>query len=75
MGLPQHTVTGYKLYISDKFDNYAATKAYDLPEIKPGQRINFEVDDLYNGSGIITIVRPTGYVATQKSFYWKPEDQ
>ncbi len=69
MGLPQHTVKGYKLYVSDKTDNYASAKAYDLPEIKPGQRINFEVEDLYNGGCIITIVRPTGYVVTQKSFH------
>lgn len=69
IGLPQHTVKGYKLYISDKTDNYASAKAYDLPDIKPGERINFEVDDLYSGGGIITIVRPTGFVATQKSFY------
>jgi beta-galactosidase len=75
MGLPQHTVKGYKLYISDKAENYALTKAYNLPEIKPGQQINFEVDDLYKGSGIITIVRPNGYVVTQQSFYWTPEDQ
>lgn len=70
MGLPQHNVKGYKLYISDKTDNYATTRAYELPEIKPGQQIDFEVDDLYNGSGIISIVRPTGYVVSQKSFYW-----
>ena len=69
MGLPQHTVKGYKLYVSDKTDNYQTTKAYDLPEIKPGQRINFEVEDINNGNVIVTIVRPTGYVATQKSFY------
>ncbi len=75
IGLPQHTVNGYKLYLSDSNENYINTKAYDLPEIKPGQRINFEVDDLYNGKGIVTIVTPTGYVATQKSFYWSEEDQ
>ena len=69
IGLPQHTVKGYKLYVSDKTDNYTLTKTYDLPDIKPGERINFEVDDLYSGGGIITIVRPTGYVVTQKSFY------
>jgi beta-galactosidase len=69
IGLPQHIVKGYKLYLSDKTDNYASTKAYDLPTLKPGERVNFEVDDLYDGKGIITIVRPTGYIATQKSFY------
>jgi len=69
IGLPQHTVSGYKLYISEKADNYATAKVYDLPEIKPGQRINFEVDDLFEGKCIVTIVRPTGYIVTQKSFY------
>lgn len=69
IGLPQHSVKGYKVYLSDKIDNYASTKAYELPVIKPGERVNFEVDDLYQGKGIITIVRPTGYIATQKSFY------
>jgi beta-galactosidase len=69
IGLPQHIVRGYKLYVSDKTDNYSAYKMYDLPEIKPGQKINFDVDDLFDGAGIVTIVRPTGYIATQKSFF------
>ena len=69
MGLPQHTVKGYKLFISDKTDNYKTTKAYDLPDIKPGERINFEVDDLGDGARIVTIIRPQGYVVSQKSFY------
>lgn len=68
IGLPQHTVKGYKLYVSDKTDNYATTKMYELPELKPGDKINFEVDDLYNGKAIITIVRPTGFVVSQKTF-------
>jgi beta-glucuronidase len=69
IGLPQHNVKGYKVYLSDKTDNYASTKAYELPVIKPGEKIHFEVDDRYDGKGIITVVRPTGYIATQKSFY------
>lgn len=69
MGLPQHAVKGYKLYISDKTDNYKLSKVYNLPDIQPGARINFEVDDLYAGKGIITVVRPTGYIVSQKSFY------
>lgn len=69
VGLPQHTIKGYKVYVSDKADNYASAKSYDLPEIKPGQRIDFEVDDVNNGKVVVTIVRPTGYVASQKSFY------
>ncbi len=75
MGLPQHMVSGYKLYLSDSTGKYAGTKAYDIPDLKPGQSTYIEVDDLYNGTGVVTIVRPTGYVAIQKSFYWKEEDQ
>ncbi|HQW84334.1 MAG TPA: glycoside hydrolase family 2 TIM barrel-domain containing protein [Ferruginibacter sp.] len=68
IGLPQHVVKGYKLYVSDKTDNYAATKVYNLPDINPGERINFEVDDIFNGKAVITVVRPTGYVVSQKIF-------
>jgi beta-glucuronidase len=69
VGLPQHSVKGYKIYLSDRTDNYAGTKAYDLPELKPGEKLFVELDDDFNGKGIITVVRPTGYVASQKSFY------
>ena len=69
MGLPQHTIKGYRLYVSEKADNYRFGKSYDLPEIKPGQRIDFEVDDINDGKVIVTIIRPTGYVVTQKFFY------
>lgn len=68
VGLPQHNVKGYKLYVSDSIENALNGKIYELPEIKPGERINFEVDDLYNGKAIVTIVRPNGFVVTQKSF-------
>jgi beta-glucuronidase len=69
IGLPQHTSTDYKLYLSDSTGNYLQTKAYDLPVITPGQWLNFEVDDTYKGEGIITVVRPNGFVVSQKSFY------
>ena len=69
IGLPQHAVKGYKLYLSDSTGNYKGTKAYDIPFLKPGESAYIEVDDLYNGTGVVTIARPTGYVATQKSFY------
>jgi beta-galactosidase len=69
LGLPQHTVKGYRLHLSDSTGNYASTRAYDIPEVKPGERVYVEVDDLYGGKGIVTVVRPTGYVASQKSFY------
>jgi beta-galactosidase len=69
MGLPQHNVNGYRLYLSDSTGHYTATKSYPVPEIKPGERVFIEVDDLYKGKGIITIVRPNGYIVSQKSFY------
>jgi beta-glucuronidase len=68
IGLPQHTVSGYKLYVSDKAENYLSGKVYNLPDIKPGQRLDFEVDDLNKGNIVVTIVRPMGYIATQRSF-------
>lgn len=69
MGLPQHITKGYKLYLSTNNDNYKATKSYNLPELKPGQQISFEIDDINGGDkGIITVVRPTGFIASQKSF-------
>jgi beta-glucuronidase len=69
VGLPQHAVRGYKLYLSDKENNYEYTKPYVIPDLKPGERVLVEIDDLFKGKGIITIVRPTGYVTSQRSFY------
>ncbi|UOG77371.1 hypothetical protein MTX78_23795 (plasmid) [Hymenobacter tibetensis] len=69
VGLPQHTAKGYKVYLSSKTDNWQASKAYALPDIKPGQKVEFEIDDEFNGVGIVTVVRPNGYVVSQKSFY------
>jgi len=69
IGLPQYTVKGYSLYVSDKAENYASAKAYPIPALKPGERLNLEVDDLYHGNAIITVVNPLGYVVSQKSFY------
>ena len=68
IGLPQHIVKGYKIYVSDGTANYRNGKVYDLPTIAPGERVNFEVDDKYNGKAVITVVRPTGYVVSQKIF-------
>lgn len=75
IGLPQHRVKGYRLYLSDKEGNYAGSRAYEIPELEPGQQLSIEVDDLYQGSGIVTVVRPAGYIATQRSFYWNERDQ
>jgi beta-glucuronidase len=69
VGLPQHICRGYKLYLSDSTGDYKNYKSYNLPEIKPDEKINFEIDDLFNGEGIITVVNPLGYVVSQKSFY------
>ncbi|MBT9484567.1 glycoside hydrolase family 2 TIM barrel-domain containing protein [Sediminibacterium sp.] len=67
VGLPQHTVKGYTLYISSKTDNYLQSKAYEIPTLKPGQRHDLKVDAI-KGEYFITIVRPLGYIATQKGF-------
>lgn len=69
IGLPQHIVRGYKLYLSDSTGNYKNYKEYNLPEIKPGEEVDFEINDLFNGEGIVTVINPLGYVASQKSFY------
>jgi beta-glucuronidase len=69
IGLPQHTARGYKLYLSDKEDNYLQTKPYDIPELKPGEKIYIETDDLLHAKYIVTIVRPNGYITSQKAFY------
>ncbi|MBS1928903.1 MAG: beta-galactosidase [Bacteroidetes bacterium] len=74
-GLPQHAIKGYKIYISDKIDNYLSFRSYDLPEIKPGEKIDFEVDNPFHEQFIITVVLPTGFVVSQKSFSWDPTDQ
>lgn len=68
IGLPQHKVSGYKLYVSVKPEHFTDSKVYNLPDILPGQSINFEVDDINNGKVYVTIVRPTGYVVTQRYF-------
>jgi beta-glucuronidase len=68
VGLPQHITKGYTLYVSDKTENYLNGRAYKLPELKPGQRLDMEVDDLYKGEAVITVCRPNGYVASQQGF-------
>ena len=67
MGLPQHTVSGYQLYISSQADNYRNTKSYSIPTLKPGQQYNLKVDE-GAGTYYITIVRPQGTIATQKRY-------
>jgi len=69
MGLPQHAVNGYRVYLSKDVDDYLQTKSYLLPTLQPGGKISLEVDDLYNGGGFVTVVRPNGYIVSQKSFY------
>ena len=66
VGLPQYKTQGYKLFVSDKKDNYNGTKSYDIPPLKPGEKAYVEIDDLYNGEAFITVKNPAGYVVTQK---------
>lgn len=67
-GLPEHHVKGYRLYLSSKEDNYKDFKSYEIPETRPGQMTTVEVDDLFKGEGIVTVVRPNGFVVSQKNF-------
>ena len=69
MGLPQHTVRGYKLYKSDQIHNYLEGKIFDLPDIKPGQRISMEVAGQYGDNPVITIIRPGGSIVIQKTLH------
>jgi beta-galactosidase len=69
IGLPQYAVKGYRVYLSKGADDYLQTKSYPLPTLQPGVKINLEVDDLYNGGGFVTVIRPNGYVVSQKSFH------
>ncbi len=65
-GLPQHTVTGYQLYLSDKEDNYLQTRPYAIPQLQPGQQVQLNVAALTGKVYFITIVRPTGFMVTQQ---------
>lgn len=66
-GLPQYTVRGYTLVVSATSD-YSTGKKYALPDILPGQQLNVETDELSEGQVFITVLRPNGYVVSQKSF-------
>ena len=68
IGLPQHKVKGYKIYVSDRTDNYLSSESNLLPEIRPGEKINVAVANKQSGKVVVTIVRPTGYVVIQKVF-------
>lgn len=69
IGLPQHTVKGYRVYVSKNPEDYQLAKSYALPDLAPGNKISLEVDDLFGGGGIVTVVRPNGFIVSQKSFY------
>lgn len=69
IGLPQYSTWGYKLYISNRMDNFSSTTAYDIPYLKPGEKVYVEVDDRYHGKGYITVVSPHGFVVSQKPFF------
>lgn len=56
--------------LSNKEDNYLSAKAYDITELKTEEKTYLEVDDLYNRKGIVTVVFSTGYVVSQRTFYW-----
>ncbi|WP_316812655.1 glycoside hydrolase family 2 protein [Pedobacter heparinus] len=69
IGLPQHTVKGYKLYLSKESKDYKNGKTYMLPPIKPGEKISLKVDKGFEGRAVITVVRPTGYIVSQQELH------
>ncbi|WP_316843815.1 glycoside hydrolase family 2 protein [Pedobacter psychrodurus] len=66
IGLPQHIVKGYKIYVSSRTDNWITQKPQDLPTLNPGQEIKMKLEKDYEGKAVITVVRPNGYVASQQ---------
>lgn len=68
IGLPQHIAKGYTLYFSESTENWKEGKSYALPTIYPGKNYSIPVDDDFAGKGVVTIIRPTGYIATQVVF-------
>ncbi len=69
IGLPQYTTRGYKLYVSKEAGNFRETSPYSIPDLKPGQSVYVEVNEINNGDVFVTVVNPLGYVVSQKSFY------
>lgn len=69
VGLPQHIARGYMVYLSRTTTDYLSGKGYPLAELAPGNRATVEVDELFGGGGIVTVVRPNGFIVSQKSFY------
>lgn len=65
IGLPQHKVKGYTLYVSETTE-FGKGISIELPEIKPGQKLWINVPGAKGQ--IVTVVRPTGYIASQKTF-------
>lgn len=66
IGLPQHIVKGYKIYVSTSTDNYLSQKPQEIPTLHPGEKISLKLEKDYVGKAVITVVRPTGYVASQQ---------
>lgn len=67
LGLPQHIVRGYKLFVSASEDHRAG-KMIDLPVIAPGQCVAVQVEGIGSTAFWVTVERPTGYVVTRERF-------
>lgn len=67
IGLPQHIVKGYTLYISSDSVNYKRGKSYAIPTLQPGQHFQLKIKNTFNKGYTISAVRPNGYLAIQKS--------
>ena len=67
IGLPQHIVKGYTLYISKDSVGYKNGKSYAIPTLQPGQHFQLAIKNTFSKGYTITVVRPNGYVAIQKT--------
>lgn len=68
IGIPQYKVVGYKLYFSENEESALNSNPYDIPTLNPGEKTYIKVRNLFKGKGVVTIVRPNGYVVSQKRF-------
>lgn len=68
LGLPQYIVKGYKLHIDSDSVGYKHGKSYSIPTLCPGERFKIEVLNTFRNGYTISIVRPNGYLAIQKTY-------
>lgn len=68
MGLPQHDVKDYMLFVGKDPASYLNDNSYKLPFIRPGKKVTIETANISSQNIVLTIVRPTGFIVSQKTF-------